>query len=208
MRERPGFMLYFELEPALSRLNDEEAGRLLKALMAYAQYGEVRELSGAEAVAFLMMRGRMDRDAETYRTKCRRNAYNAYVSAAKRRGELPVPYEEWDGERTQATVCERKPTAIPTAATDTTTDTTTDTIANPNTISNTIANTIANAAPNADQRRSSRASAAVDGDTAWVLSYLEERERTGKRSAGDRSAGGSAEKNRQGGMVCRSSSTG
>ena len=81
-------MLYFELEPTLSLLNYEEAGRLLKALMAYAQHGELKDLSESETVAFRMMRGRMDRDAEAYWHKCRKNAYNADVSVAKRRGEL------------------------------------------------------------------------------------------------------------------------
>lgn len=97
MNPRPGFMLYFELAPALSAMDDREAGLLFKALMAYAQYGEVRELTGLAAFAFEVVRPRIDRDAEAYREKCRKNAYNAYLRVAKLRGENPVDYEDWDG---------------------------------------------------------------------------------------------------------------
>lgn len=106
MKERPGFMLYFELVPALSSMEDAEAGTLFKALMAYARYGEVQELTGLAAFAFDVVRPRIDRDAEVYAEKCRKNAYAAYLGAAKRRGETVVEYENWDG----ADACERMPT--------------------------------------------------------------------------------------------------
>lgn len=95
MKQRPGFMLYFELVPALSSMEDAEAGTLFKALMAYAQYGEVRDLTGLAAFAFEVMRGRIDQDAENYAEKCRKNAYAAYVREAQRRGETPLEYEVW-----------------------------------------------------------------------------------------------------------------
>lgn len=98
MKQRPGFMLYFELVGALSSMEDADAGKLLKALMAYAQYGEVQELTGLAAFAFEVVRPRIDRDNEVYQEKCRKNAYYSYVSAAKRRGETPVEYEEWCGD--------------------------------------------------------------------------------------------------------------
>lgn len=173
MNQRPGFMLYFELSPALETLDDRAAGRLLKALMAYAQYGELRELDGMESLAFLLMRGRIDRDAETYREKCRKNAYNAYAAAARRRGELPLEYEDWVDGHSCANACERMPTIT------TTTDTTTDPDPSPDTDPNTKSMLISNPAPNPAPAADRRAGAARtrSDDTGWVLDYLEQRGR-------------------------------
>ena len=97
MNPRPGFMLYFELVPALSSMDDREAGLLFEALMAYAQYGEAQPLTGLPAFAFEVVRPRIDRDAENYAEKCRKNAYAAYAGAARRRGETPPDYADWTG---------------------------------------------------------------------------------------------------------------
>ena len=97
MKQRPGFMLYFELVDPLCTMGDAEAGKLFKALMAYAQCGEVRELQGVGDFAFRLMRERIDRDAEAYAERCRKNAYYSYLNSAKRRGELPMEYEEGCG---------------------------------------------------------------------------------------------------------------
>lgn len=167
MSERPGFMLYFDMTPALSGLDDGEAGRLFKALMAYARYGEVQELTGLAEFAFQVMRPRIDRDEQVYREKCRKNAYNAYVRLSRQRGENPVDYENWDGrpvdERSAAStiVDDRQPTTTATATPTT------------KTISKTISKT--------NQRSGSSSAAAADSDTAWVLPFLEERKMAGRR---------------------------
>ena len=95
MKKRPGFMLYFDLADALFSLEDAEAGRLFKALMAYSQTGEVRPLTGQADFAFKVARPRMDKDEENYRERCRRNAYAVYVREAHRRQEVPAEYERW-----------------------------------------------------------------------------------------------------------------
>ena len=165
MTERPGFMLYFEVLPALDILNDEEAGRLFRALIAYGQYGEVRDLSGSEAVAFQMLRGRMDRDAEAYREKCRKNTYNAYVRLSKQRGAQPVEYEDW--ERT--IVDDRQPT---TNATPNTTG-----ISNPE-----RKPSGAGASTELSTGFSTEGAQKEEADTAWVLPYLEEWKQNRQRS--------------------------
>ena len=158
MTMRPGFMLYFELVPALASLDDREAGRLFKALMAYAQHGELQELHGLAEFAFLVMRPRIDKDEENYREKCRKTAYAAYVRLLKRNGEEPVAYEEWDGASVNA--CQQTSTDVNGCYTTTTTT--------PNTETVSISKT------NAAQRQPSSQPSA-DSDTAWVLPYLEER---------------------------------
>ena len=201
MTDRPGFMLYFELSPALETLEDAAAGRLLKALMAYAQHGEVRDLTGTESFAFMMMRGRMDRDAEAYREKCRKSAYSAYVREARRRGGVPLTYGDWlsfdiDRCRTMSDDVERYPTI--TTTTDPTTEPTPDADASPNTSPNTksilISNTspiaapypnaapASNAAPDPDRR--SDTAQTQSSDTGWVLDYLNQRDRNRQAKGG------------------------
>ena len=155
MTERPGFMLYFELVPALASMDDGAAGALFKALMAYAQYGEVRELTGIAEFAFLVAKPRIDRDNEAYQEKCRRSAYAVYVRDIRRAGGEPVEYEQWlSGD------IERYPT------------TTTTTTATPNT------NTKSISIPNTAQPSGSPTPPAADSNTAWVVPFLEqERER-------------------------------
>lgn len=158
-------MLYFELVPALSMLDDGDAGALFKALMAYAQYGEVRDLTGSAEIAFQMMRGRIDRDSAAYQEKCRKSAYAAYVRDTQRQGEIPLEYEAW---------CSRSSDDIGRYPTTTT-----------NTIPNTVSNTNAVSNTTAIQRQPNRSSApppAADSDTSWVLPYLEERNQNRKRS--------------------------
>ena len=96
MKERPGFMLYFDLVDALNSLDDVQAGQLFKALMAYAQWGEVRPLTGVAEFAFRTARPRIDKDAERYADRCRKNLYYSYLRSAKQRGEPLLEYEEWE----------------------------------------------------------------------------------------------------------------
>lgn len=100
MAERPGFMLYFDTTPALDRLSDVEAGQLFKALLHYAQFGEVPTLDGLAGFAFDLLRPRLDRDRQAYRERCEKNRYVAYSREAKRRGEEPADFETWRSSET------------------------------------------------------------------------------------------------------------
>lgn len=95
MAERPGFMLYFDTTPALDRLSDVEAGQLFKALLHYAQFGEVPVLDGLAGFAFDLLRPRLDRDRQSYEDRCEKNRYTAYAREAKRRGEEPADFGAW-----------------------------------------------------------------------------------------------------------------
>lgn len=118
MAERPGFMIYFDIAPALSKLTDEEAGKLFKAIMDYATSGNVHELDGICGFAFEVIRPRIDRDKEAYEEKCRKSSYSTYVRECKKRDEQAMSYEKWleslsnDIERyhTTSNVNERYPT--------------------------------------------------------------------------------------------------
>ena len=95
MAERPGFMLYFDATPALDRLSDLEAGQLFKALLHYAQFGEVSALDGLAGFAFDLLRPRLDRDRQSYEDRCEKNRYTAYARETRRRGEEPMDFESW-----------------------------------------------------------------------------------------------------------------
>lgn len=60
------FPVYFDSEPALRALSDEERGRLIIALLDHAQGREVPELSPAARVAFLLLASGIDRHAKRY----------------------------------------------------------------------------------------------------------------------------------------------
>ena len=76
-REAPGFMLYADYAPGIDRLDDAEAGRLLKALLRIAAGEETPALAGMEGLVLAMMLPRIEADRKKYREICERNAAKA-----------------------------------------------------------------------------------------------------------------------------------
>ena len=95
MADRPGFMMYFDFAPALSKLTDEEAGTLFKAIMDYASSGTIHDLPGTCGFAFEVLRPRIDNDRAAYEERCRKNSYSTYIREMKKRNEQPLDYEAW-----------------------------------------------------------------------------------------------------------------
>ena len=58
--------IYFYYGAAFDRLSDAERGRLITAIMHYAEFGEVPSFSGDLSMAFEFVRGRYDLDASGY----------------------------------------------------------------------------------------------------------------------------------------------
>ena len=67
-KEKPGVMLYYELRPVLRRLSTEQCGKLLRAIMDYAQDGIAPDFGedAALEVAWDFMAARIDADTERY----------------------------------------------------------------------------------------------------------------------------------------------
>ena len=64
-RENKSFQLHKDWEELFNALDtDEEAGKLIKALFAYAKRGEKTEFKGALKMAFVYMSQRIDSDGE------------------------------------------------------------------------------------------------------------------------------------------------
>lgn len=84
-KERPGVMLYFDLEPALKMLDDSQCGRLLKAIFRYAHYGENPEFDDALlSMAWSFVKNAVDRDNERYETTIRERKIAGIKSDFKR----------------------------------------------------------------------------------------------------------------------------
>lgn len=66
MADKKSFMLYYDYREHLALLTDEDRGKLLMALLNYAELGEIDELDGAARMAFSFIRAQIDRDDAKY----------------------------------------------------------------------------------------------------------------------------------------------
>ena len=93
---RPGVMIYFSLRPVLKYLNDEQLGQLLRAILDYAEYGEVPDfLEPLLAMAWSFVVSGIDRDWAHYLEKVEKRKYAAYCREVLRRQKTEPSYEQW-----------------------------------------------------------------------------------------------------------------
>ena len=78
--------LYFSYAEQLAMLPDDERGRLILALLEYAQTGALPAFAPASAMAMLFscMRAQLDRDVANYTDRCEKNRKNALAGWDKR----------------------------------------------------------------------------------------------------------------------------
>ena len=75
--ERKNFLLYHNFYNQFELLGMEERGTLITAIFQYAKEGKTDvAMSPLVEMAFSIIRDTLDRDAETYRKTCRKNAEN------------------------------------------------------------------------------------------------------------------------------------
>lgn len=100
---KPGVMFYFDVRPCIKRLSIEEKGQLFEAILDYAEFEKVPDLDGALGVAWDFIQPKLDQDAKRYIKQVAQKQYATFVREAKKRGEVPMLFEEWvtlpDGER-------------------------------------------------------------------------------------------------------------
>lgn len=98
-KERPGFVLYFDLYPALQLLSDSQRGRMLSAMFEYGTSGLYPDFDyNTEpqlCMAWAMIQPRLDNDSEKYEERKLNNTYASYCAACNRNGETPKVFEEW-----------------------------------------------------------------------------------------------------------------
>ena len=94
------FILYEDYEDLIVMLDISDRGALLSAIFAYAVRQEMpQDLSPVAMMAFVCIKNNMDRDRESYREKCEKNAING---AKSHKGSVPngnerYPYDNDNG---------------------------------------------------------------------------------------------------------------
>lgn len=78
MAEKRSFVLYHDYQQHFSLLNDEQLGKLLRAIFSYEENGTVPNFKDAPALqmCFSFVRAQLDRDREEYEKRCNKNAEN------------------------------------------------------------------------------------------------------------------------------------
>lgn len=130
---RPGILLYFEtVEPLLTQLDDEQAGRLFRASFNYAQHGIAPVFSDALlSMAWAVMKPCIDRDETRYNDAVIQRQYAVYCRECKKGGIQPLPFEAYkapstdNGRYRPITTDNTRYHPYPTTATTTATNTTT-----------------------------------------------------------------------------------
>lgn len=76
MAKKKSFILYADYIKHISKLTDEEAGRLFKAIFDYVNSGETPNLDGMAAMAFSFISNQLDNDLQKYEEICKKRAEN------------------------------------------------------------------------------------------------------------------------------------
>ena len=85
MAERPGVMLYFDIEPGLKMLDDPQRGQLLTAIMEYAHFGTVPDFADPLlSMAWSFVKTSIDRDGERYEKAVTKKKISGITSDFKR----------------------------------------------------------------------------------------------------------------------------
>lgn len=72
----PYIKIFADTGATVDMLSDAEAGRLLKALLHYNTSGKEDSLPGQERLIFAMLKAQIERDNNSYATKCEANREN------------------------------------------------------------------------------------------------------------------------------------
>ena len=72
-KEQKGFVVYGDVQAVVDELNDEQTGRLFKAMITYFATGKAPKFDGILKFVWIPIRQQMDRDREKYEAKCEKN---------------------------------------------------------------------------------------------------------------------------------------
>ena len=89
-------MIYFDMLPAMKFLDYEQKGRLLEAILLYAENGTEPEFEDAMlGMAWYFIAPRIDKDGEVYDEKVEQKKYAVYCREAKKKEMAPLPFDAW-----------------------------------------------------------------------------------------------------------------
>ena len=72
-KEQKGFVVYGDVQAVVDELNDEQTGRLFKAMITYFATGKAPKFDGILKFVWIPIQQQMDRDKEKYDAKCEKN---------------------------------------------------------------------------------------------------------------------------------------
>ena len=124
-KDQKGFVVYGDIQAVVDELNDEQAGKLFRAMLAYFATGKTPKFDGVLKYVWIPIKQQMDRDKEKYEAKCEKN-----------RAKIQ---KYWDGVK--ANTNEYNSIQTYSNATNTNTDTNTDTNTKKDTDTDTTTNT-------------------------------------------------------------------
>lgn len=73
MGEQKGFVIYGDVRAVVDELNDEQTGKLFKAMIEYFATGKAPKFDGVLKYVWIPIRQQMDRDKQKYDAKCEKN---------------------------------------------------------------------------------------------------------------------------------------
>ena len=68
--EKKSFKLYNDYKRHFDQMTDEEAGKVIKAILAYVNQEAIPEMDGAAGMAFSFIEAQLDRDMVSYDRRC------------------------------------------------------------------------------------------------------------------------------------------
>jgi len=75
-KEQKGFVVYGDVQAVVDELNDEQTGKLFRAMITYFATGKAPKFDGILKYVWIPIRQQMDRDKEKYDAKCEKNRKN------------------------------------------------------------------------------------------------------------------------------------
>ncbi|MCD8192741.1 MAG: DUF6291 domain-containing protein [Oscillospiraceae bacterium] len=105
--QRPAIMLRFSLSPAIEKLSDADAGKLIKCALNYGEHGVIPDFSGTPLLdlVWTMLLPQLESDAARYEERCLKNRHSNYCKLARKSRETPLDFDEWLQTQPNGTVC-------------------------------------------------------------------------------------------------------
>ena len=135
---RPGIMIYFDILEPIEVLPDDDKGRLLVAMLEYAQTGKEPAFGDMLEMAWRFIKPKIDKDEASYNLSVLRHQYATECRERKRKEEPKITFNEWlksngnhDNKGTSMMTNDNQwhPTTSTTSSTNTSTSITTSTAA-------------------------------------------------------------------------------
>ena len=75
-KDQKGFVVYGDVQAVVDELDDEQAGKLFRAMLTYFATGKAPKFDGVLKYVWIPIKQQMDRDKEKYDAKCEKNREN------------------------------------------------------------------------------------------------------------------------------------